>query len=60
MIALGKFNTLRIDHSADHGLYLSGDEATGDILLPNRYVTPGMRVGRKSPCSSTSTRTSAS
>ncbi len=47
MIALGKFNTLRIDHSADHGLYLSGDEATGDILLPNRYVTPGMRVGEE-------------
>ena len=45
MIALGKYNTLRIDHRADQGLYLAGDETTGDILLPNRYVTPEMHLG---------------
>ena len=45
MIILGNFNTLRIDHRADHGLYLAGDESTGDILMPNRYVTPDMHVG---------------
>ena len=45
MIALGKYNTLRIDHSAEQGLYLQGDETTGDILLPRRYVTPEMHIG---------------
>ncbi len=45
MIELGKYNVLRIDHSADQGLYLQGDEMTGDILLPRRYVTPEMQVG---------------
>ncbi|MBQ9355824.1 MAG: GntR family transcriptional regulator [Prevotella sp.] len=45
MIELGKYNTLRIDHAADHGLYLAGDELTGDILMPQRYVTPQMNVG---------------
>ena len=45
MIGLGKFNTLRIDHGADHGLYLAGDEMTGDILMPKRYVTDEMHIG---------------
>ena len=45
MIELGKYNTLRIDHSADHGLYLAGDETTGDILMPKRYVTNDMHIG---------------
>ena len=45
MIELGKHNTLRIDHSAEHGLYLAGDDATGDILMPRRYVTADMHVG---------------
>ena len=45
MIELGKYNTLRIDHSAEQGLYLQGDETTGDILMPRRYVTPGMHIG---------------
>lgn len=45
MIALGSFNTLRIVRRADQGLYLEGDEKTGDILLPNRYVTPQMHIG---------------
>lgn len=45
MIALGKYNTLKIDHCADQGLYLAGDESTGEILLPNRFVTPQMHIG---------------
>ena len=45
MIKLGDYNTLKIDHSAEQGLYLAGDEATGDILLPKRYVTPEMKTG---------------
>ncbi len=45
MIELGKYNILRIDHSAEQGLYLQGDEATGDILMPQRYVTPEMHIG---------------
>ena len=45
MIELGKYNTLKIDHRADQGLYLAGDESTGDILLPNRFVSPQMRIG---------------
>ncbi|MBR1485128.1 MAG: GntR family transcriptional regulator [Prevotella sp.] len=45
MIELGKYNTLRIDHSAEQGLYLQGDELTGDVLLPRRYVTPSMHIG---------------
>ena len=45
MIELGKYNTLRIDHRADQGLYLAGDATTGDILMPNRYVTPEMHLG---------------
>jgi hypothetical protein len=38
MITLGDYNTLIVDHVAEQGLYLKGDEQTGDILLPNRYV----------------------
>ena len=45
MIELGKYNILRIDHSAEQGLYLQGDELTGDILMPRRYVTPEMHIG---------------
>ena len=45
MIQLGKYNTLIIDHRADQGFYLAGDETTGDILMPNRYVTNDMHLG---------------
>ena len=45
MISLGTFNTLCILRRTDHGLYLEGDEKTGDILLPRRFVTPRMRIG---------------
>ena len=45
MISLGSFNTLRILRRAEQGFYLEGDEITGDILLPNRYITPSMHIG---------------
>jgi len=45
MITLGDYNTLRIKKRTDFGLYLDGGEEAGNILLPNRYVTPQMRIG---------------
>lgn len=45
MLKLGDYQTLKIVRRADHGLYLEGDEKSGDILLPQRYVTPQMRIG---------------
>ena len=45
MIQLGNYNTLRILRHTDPGIYLEGDETTGDILLPKRYVTNEMHDG---------------
>ena len=45
MIKLGDYNTLKVLRHTDPGIYLEGDERTGDILLPKRYVTPQMHVG---------------
>ena len=45
MIKLGDYNTLTILRKTDPGIYLQGDENTGDILLPNRFVTPQMHIG---------------
>jgi len=44
MINLGTYNNLRIVKRVDFGLYLDGGEE-GEILLPKRYVTPGMHIG---------------
>ena len=44
MIKLGDYNTLRIVKRVDFGLYLDGGDE-GEILLPNRYVTPDMHIG---------------
>lgn len=43
MLKIGNTNALPIARSSDFGLYLSSSQ--GDILLPNRYVTPNMEVG---------------
>lgn len=43
-LSLGKLNTLKVVRKADFGLYLDGGP-TGDILLPNRYVPKGTRIG---------------
>ena len=44
MLKLGDYNTLRIVKTVDFGLYLDGGEE-GEILLPQRYVTPNMHIG---------------
>ena len=44
MLKLGDYNTLRIKKRTDYGLYLDGGDE-GNILLPNRYVTPDMHIG---------------
>lgn len=45
MITLGDYNTLRIIKRVDFGLYLDGGDEAGEILLPQRYVTPEMNIG---------------
>ena len=45
MIKLGDYNTVKVLRHTDPGIYLEGDETTGDILLPKRYVTPEMHDG---------------
>ena len=45
MIKLGDYNTLTVLRRTEPGIYLSGDERTCDILLPQRYVTPEMYIG---------------
>ena len=47
MIKLGDYNTLKAIRRAEQGLYLEGDEASGDILLPNRYVPDGLPIGKE-------------
>ena len=43
MLKIGNTNTLTIARTSDYGLYLNSTQ--GEILLPNRYVTPDMEVG---------------
>lgn len=44
MTEVGKYNTLPILRSVDFGVYLDGGEL-GEILLPQRYLPEGSRVG---------------
>lgn len=43
-LSLGKMNHMKVVRKADFGLYLDGGP-TGDILLPNRYVPKGTKIG---------------
>ncbi len=43
MLKIGNTNQLTVARTSDFGLYLSSSQ--GDILLPNRYVSPEMEVG---------------
>lgn len=43
-INLGDYNTLTIVKQVDFGLYLDGGDE-GEILLPNRYVPEGAKIG---------------
>lgn len=47
MIKLGEINQLTVVKSVDFGLYLDGGPEVGDILLPNRYVPQGTKIGDK-------------
>ncbi len=40
---IGKYNTLRVVKEVDFGVYLDGGEDYGEILLPTRYVPPGLK-----------------
>jgi predicted RNA-binding protein (virulence factor B family) len=44
MVAIGKLNHLNMVKKVDFGVYLDGEEL-GEILLPERYVPPGCKVG---------------
>lgn len=44
MIKLGDYNTLKVIRRADQGFYLEGDEVSGDILLPNRYIPSSLSL----------------
>lgn len=46
MIDIGKYNTLKIERHTDFGFFLE-DEEGDEVLLPNRYVSPEMKVGDK-------------
>lgn len=45
MIQLGRFNTLTILRQTPPGLYLDAGDDYDGILLPRRWVTPGMAIG---------------
>ena len=47
MIKLGDYNTLKVARRADQGIYLEGDEKSGDILLPNKYVPNDIEIGQE-------------
>ena len=44
MVDVGKMNTLKVLRSTEFGLFLDGG-STGDVLLPNRYVTGDWKAG---------------
>ncbi|MDH5609910.1 MAG: S1-like domain-containing RNA-binding protein [Cyclobacteriaceae bacterium] len=45
MIELGINQTLKIRRTATPGIYLA-DEEGNEVLLPNRYITPVMKIGQ--------------
>ena len=46
MIKVGTYNKLPIVKQVDFGMYLDGGYDFGEILLPKRYVTEDMHVGK--------------
>jgi predicted RNA-binding protein (virulence factor B family) len=46
MATIGKRNTLTVVRDSSPGLYLDGGEH-GEILLPNRYVPRGFKIGQQ-------------
>ena len=43
MVNVGQYNTLKVIKEVDFGMYLDGGE--DEILLPKRYVPPGLKTG---------------
>ena len=43
MVNVGQYNTLKVVKEVDFGMYLDGGE--DEILLPKRYVPPGLKAG---------------
>ncbi len=44
MLQAGSYHTLTVNRISDHGLYLADGEGD-EVLLPNRYVSLGDKVG---------------
>lgn len=44
MLKLGEYNRLKVVKAVDFGMYLDGGDE-GEILLPTRYVSKGLKVG---------------
>lgn len=43
MLQIGNFNELKVKKETSFGLYL--DSEAGEILIPNKYVPPGTKIG---------------
>lgn len=46
MIKVGTYNKLPIVKQVDFGMYVDGGDDFGEILLPKRYVTESMHIGK--------------
>lgn len=42
-LRIGEYNELEVSRESPHGIYLHSSK--GEILMPNRYVTPEMKAG---------------
>jgi len=47
MIELGRVNQLIVNRSTAHGVYLINQERTAEVLLPNKFVSPKLKVDDK-------------
>ena len=47
MIQLGDYNTLYATRATEHGMYLTDEEKTEEILLPTKYIPDGVNPGDK-------------
>ncbi len=45
MIYLGEYNSLKIVRQTDNGVYLTDEEHSGEVLLPNKFVPETWDVG---------------
>lgn len=43
MVEIGKYNSLRAVRRTDNGVYLTDEESTREVLLPNKYVPENIR-----------------